>query len=178
VKFNCIFAFLSAVAIFCEAQTDSVSSRIGYADADHIFSQLPVSQQVESELKSVETQLLKQIETKDQELKQKYEIYIANEKTMLEPVRNNAREELQMLAQSLEKLRQEAATTIQNRFDQLTTPVYKNIINAIETVAKEKSLLLVLSPQNSGGIVILFADERIDISNLIIQKLNGISKPD
>ena len=59
-----------------------------------LFSQLPEAKQIDTELKSTQTQLKNQIDTKYQEYQKKLADYQANMNTMLEAVRANTEREL------------------------------------------------------------------------------------
>lgn len=53
---------LGLAAFTSQAQTAAV--KVGYADVDYIFSQLPESKAIDTELKSTQTQLKNQIDAK------------------------------------------------------------------------------------------------------------------
>jgi outer membrane protein len=164
-----LFAFAS------HAQTGS--TKIGYADVDYIFSQMPEAKQIDTDLKSMQAQLKNQIESKASEFQKKLADYQANLNTMLDAVRVNTERELQQLQQNLQKLQEDAQTTIQNKQTQLMEPVYKKVGKAIEDTAKENGFNLVLSQQIGGLDVVLYADEASDISDLVLKKMGITPKP-
>jgi len=151
--------------------------KIGYADPDYILGQLPEAKQIDSELKSLQTQLKNQIDGKVAEFQKKLKDYQDNLNTMLAPVRENTERELQQLQQNLEKLQQDAQTSIQTKQNQLMQPVYQKIGKGIEDVAKENGYTLVLSNQVGGLDVVLYGDEKIDVSDLVLKKLGVTPKP-
>lgn len=163
---------LAAVGFVSHAQT-----KIGYADIEYIYSQLPDAKRIDSELQSTQNQLKTQIEGKAQEFQKKLADYQANAGTMLDAVRVNTERELQQLQQNLEKLQQDAQTTIQNKHTQLFTPVQERIGKAIEDVAKENGFNLVLSSQVSGLDVVVYGEEKLDVSDLVLKKLGVTPKP-
>jgi len=169
-----LFFVLGFVAITSYAQT---TVKIGYADPDYILSQMPESKQIESDLKSIQTQLKTQIDGKVAEFQKKLKDYQDNLNTMLAPVRENTERELQQLQQNLEKLQQDAQSTIQAKQQSLMAPVYQKIGKAIEDTAKENSFTLILSNQVGGLDVVLYGDEKIDVSDLVLKKLGITPKP-
>lgn len=158
-----------------QAQTESV--KIGYADVDYIFSQLPESKAIEAELKSTQAQLKNQIDAKYQDFQKKLADYNANLNTMLDAVRQNTERELQQMQQNIEKLQADAQTTIQTKQTQLMDPVYKKVGKGIEDVAKENGFTFVLNQQIGGLDVILYGDEKMDISDMVLKKLGVTPKP-
>lgn len=173
-----VLLFVLAIgSIATYAQTASASSKIGFADVDYIFSQMPEAKQIETELKSTETQLRNQIDAKVQEFQKKLADYQANLNTMLDAVRQNTERELTMLQENLQKLQQDAQNTIDNKRSQLMQPVYTRVGKAIEDVAKENGYTFILNQQIGGLDVILYGDEKNDVSDLVLKKLGVTPKP-
>jgi outer membrane protein len=170
-----LLVVLAIGAFVSEAQT--TSTKVGYADVDYIFGQMPESKQIETELKSTQTQLKNQIDGKAQDFQKKLADYQANAGTMLDAVRVNTERELQQLQQNLEKLQQDAQSSIQNKQVQLMDPVYKKVSKAIQDVAKENGYNLVLTTVVGGVDAVLYGDENLDISDLVLKKLGVTPKP-
>lgn len=172
-----VLLFVLALGIMTtQAQTPTTSSKIGFADVDYIFSQMPEFKQIDTELKSTQSQLKTQIDAKTQEFQKKLADYQANLNTMLDAVRQNTERELTMLQENLQKLQQDAQTTIQNKQTQLMEPVYKKVGETIEVVAKENGYTFILNQQIGGLDVILYGDEKNDISDLVLKKLGVTPK--
>jgi outer membrane protein len=154
-----------------QAQTQPAASKIGFADVDYIFNQMPEAKQVEADLKTTENMLKSQIQTKAQDFQKKVQDYQANLNNMLDAVRQNTERELQQMQANLEKLQQDAQTTINNKQTQLMDPVYKKVSKAIEEVAKENAFTFILTSQIGGLDVVLYADEKSDVSDLVLKKM-------
>lgn len=169
---------LALGVITAQAQTSSAgATKIGFADVDYIFSQMPEAKQIETELKSTQNQLKNQIDAKTQEFQKKLADYQANLNTMLDAVRQNTERELTMLQENLQKLQQDAQATIQKKQADLMEPVYKKVGTAIENVAKENGYTFILNQQIGGLDVILYGDEKHDVSDLVLKKLGVTPKP-
>jgi outer membrane protein len=166
-----VFGFTALVS---NAQT---TVKIGFADPDLILGQMPEAKQIDSDLKTLQSQLKAQIDGKAQEFQKKYKDYQENQTTMLAPVRENTERELQQLQANFEKLQQDAQTTIQSKQQTLMQPVYAKIGDAISAVAKENGFTLIVTNQVGGLDVVLYADESIDISDLVLKKLGVTPKP-
>jgi outer membrane protein len=169
--------FILLVVLGVSAFVTQAQSKIGYADVDYIFSQMPEAKQIDAELKSLQNQLRNNIESKANEFQKKLADYQANLNTMLDAVRANTERELQQLQQNLEKLQQDAQTTIQNKQTQLMDPVYKKVGKAIEETAKENGYTFILNQQIGGLDVILYGDEKADISDLVLKRMGVTPKP-
>jgi len=57
-------------------------------------------------------------------------------------------------------------------------PIYKKIGKAIEEVAKENGFTFIINPQlSNGGDILLFSDEKFNISDLVLKKLGVTPAP-
>jgi outer membrane protein len=173
-----VLAVVFGLGIFAaQAQTPTPATKVGFADVDAIFSQMPESKQIESELKSTQTMLKNQIDAKAKDFQTKLADYNANINNMLDAVRQNTERELRQMQENLEKLQQDAQTTIQTKQNQLMSPVYDKMGKAIQDVAKENGFTLILSSQIGGLDVVLYGDEKSDVSELVLKKLGITPKP-
>jgi outer membrane protein len=172
-----LLAVFGMVGFMSHAQT--TTQKIGYADVDYIFSQLPDAKQIDTDLKSLQTQLKNQIDAKYSEFQKKLTDYNAavQANTMPDAVRNNTERELQQLQQNIEKLQQDAQTNLQTKQNQLMQPVYKKVGDAITSVAKENGYNYILTQQIGGIDVILYGEDNLDISDLVLKKLGVTPKP-
>jgi outer membrane protein len=159
-----------------QAQTPT-PSKIGFADPDYILSQMPEYKQIDAELKSTTTQLRNQIDTKAQEFQKKLKDYQDNMNTMIDAVRANTERELEQLQTNLQKLQQDAQTSIQNKQLQLLQPVNEKIGKAIADVAKENGYTLIVNARAGGFDVVLYGDDNIDLSDLVLKKMGITPKP-
>jgi outer membrane protein len=173
-----VLAVVFGLAIFgAQAQTPTPATKVGFADVDGIFNQMPEAKQIETELKSAQTMLRNQMDAKAKEFQTKLADYNANLNNMLDAVRQNTERELQQMQQNLEKLQQDAQTTIQNKQNQLMAPVYEKVGKAIADVAKENGFTLILSSQIGGLDVVLYGDDKMDVSEMVLKKLGVTPKP-
>ncbi|MEQ8424237.1 MAG: OmpH family outer membrane protein, partial [Cyclobacteriaceae bacterium] len=67
---------------------------------------------------------------------------------------------------------------IQNKQDQLMSPVFNKVGKAIEDVAKEQGYSFIINPQLiGGGDILLYSDEKYDISDNVLKKMGITPKP-
>jgi outer membrane protein len=164
-------AFCLVVALLT-GFTSTAQQKIGHADWVYIFSQLPEVKQVQVELKSLEGQLQNQLKLKSQEFDTKYKAFMALPPTTIETIRKDKEAELAMLQQSIQNFQQEANASLQKKEQDLMAPVFKKVGKAIEDVAREQGYSYIFNPQvMGGGDVLLFTDEKDNISNLVLRKM-------
>lgn len=168
--------FFLMVFVAAAVSANAQESKIGFADVDYIFSQMPEAKQIDTELLSVQNQLKAQLDKQVKDFQTQLADYQANMNNMLPAIRANTEKELQQKQANIEKLQQDAQTTIQQKQTQLMEPVYAKVGKAIEDVAKENSFTLILTQQIGGMDLILFGDEKMDVSDLVLKKM-GITPP-
>lgn len=166
------FGFIAVNSI---AQTEPL--KVAYADVEYIINEMPESKQNEIELQSVQTQLKNQIDGKVKDFQTKFADYQKNFNNMLPAVRENTERELQQAQQNIEKLQQDAEVTIRQKHAQLMEPVYAKVSKAINEIAKENGFSLILATQLGGLDVVLYGDEKLDVSDLVLKKLGVTPKP-
>ncbi len=164
------------VAVTAQAQE---TQKIGFADWNYIFNQLPEFKQIENELKTHGTQLENQLKAKGQELENKYKAYQAMPATTPDAIRADKERELQGMQESIQKFQQDAEVSLRNKQTALMDPVFKKVGKAIEDVAKENSYTFIINPQSmsNGEDILLYSDEKYNISNLVLTKLGVTPKP-
>lgn len=163
---------LVAASLCCKAQPGDSLQKIGHADREYIFSLLPEYKQIETELKTFQGQLEKQLKIKDEELTAKYAVYQALPKNTPDAIRHDKESELAYLQENLQKFQHDAEASMQKKQADLLKPVLEKIANAIAAVAEENGYAYIINPQMPGsGDILLFAGKKNDISNLVLEKL-------
>lgn len=156
------------------AQTVEGPQKIGHADWEFIFAQMPEYKQVETELKTYEQQLQAQLTSKARELEIKYKAFQELPSTTPEPVRRDKASELTYLQETMQRFEQEAQASMQKKQSELVNPILSKIGQAIEVVAKENGYAYIVSPrQSESSPFILFADEKYNIAPLVLKKLGA-----
>lgn len=169
--FSTLFLAMSLAAV-AQAQTQPVAQKIGYADWDYIFTQMPEYKQVDSELKTHQGQLENQMKAKQTEFETKLKAYQNMPATTPDAIRADKERELQGLQEGFQKFQQDAEASLRKKQNDLMEPVYSKVAKAIEDVAKENGYSFILSPQIlGGGDILLYSDEKYDISTLVLKKL-------
>jgi outer membrane protein len=161
-----------ALSVSAMAQTQPVAQKIGYADWDYIFTQLPDYKQVDSDLKIHQGQLENQMKAKQAEFETKLKAYQSMPATTPDAIRADKERELQGLQEGFQKFQQDAEASFAKKRNDLMEPVYNKVGKAIEEVAKENGYSFILSPQIlGGGDILLYSDDKYDISVLVLKKL-------
>lgn len=160
------FATLVSLSALCQSQ------KIGHADWEYIFGQLPEYKQIENEIRAYESQLQNQLEVKGKELENKYKAFQTIPSNTPDAIKRDKQSELAYLQDNIQKFQQEAQVSLQKKQSDLINPVFLKVGKAIEEVATENGFAYIINPQIiGGGDILLFADEKYNISNLVLKKL-------
>jgi len=166
----CVFA-MSSMGV-----TIAQELKIGYTNAEYLLGLLPEAKQIEADLRAYETQLQNQLKAKYQDLQTKIGDYQANEASYNELIKADKQRELTSLQESLQQFQTDAEQSLVTKRNQLLQPAVEKIGTAIQAVAEENSYSMVLSAGSPGFDVLLYASEKHDVSELVLEKL-GIDPP-
>ncbi|HYG39805.1 MAG TPA: OmpH family outer membrane protein [Cytophagales bacterium] len=151
--------------------------KIGFTDVGYILTNLPEFKQIESQLKTHNTQLQNQLEAKVKELREKAAKFEKEAPTMTEVIRNSQMKDLQNLEQSIQEFQQNAQASSQQKERTLLQPQYERIQKAIDEVRVENGYDFIFNANPEGLSVILSADEdKYNVSDLVFKKL-GVTPP-
>ena len=159
-----------AAAFVSKGQTTKPSGQIGYANMEYIISQLPDMKAIETDLKSTQTQLRTQIETKSKELEKQYADFNTQMDTMVDTVRQSRQRDLEKAMSDLEQMQQNAQLTLQNKQKLYMAPLYLKVNRVIAEVAKENGYSIILTEMVSNYRFLLYQQPQKDVSNLVLQK--------
>jgi outer membrane protein len=172
-----LFTIVLLAASFIAKAQQPVTQKIGYADFEYIFSLMPEFKQIDAELKTHGTQLDNQLKAKYAEYEGKVKAYQAMPVTTTDLVKADKEAEIARMQESIQKFQQDAQASITKKQTDLMQPVYNKVGKAIEDVAKENGYSFIINPQLGAGTdILLYSDEKYDISDLVLKKL-GVTPP-
>jgi outer membrane protein len=174
--FVCAFT-ISSIPQLALAQNNQ-SQKIGHADWEYIFSQLPEYGQIENELQAYESQLQNQLKGKRLELENKYKSYQSIPANTPDAIKKDKESELAYLQENIQKFQQDAQASMQKKQTELVNPIFARVGKAIEEVAVENGYAYIMNPQMmGGGDVLLYTDQKYNISDLVLKKLGVAPAP-
>lgn len=145
--------------------------KIGYTDVQYVLAQMPESKQIESELKTYNTQLEAQLKSKYADYQAKGEAYQKAAGTMTDVVKADKEKELQGLQQSIQEFQQSAQQSLQQKQQTLLKPALDKLQKNIDLVADENGFTYVFNSDGGGSPLLLHAPKDGDISDLVLKKM-------
>lgn len=179
--------FLAVVIFSCAIFTGSAYSqvKIGYVDSETILKQLPEAQKVQSELEGLQKLYLDTVQTKENDIKSKAEVFKAKYDDAQQRVESGAiksdaemrelqneisgmQQDIQVLGESLDNYKQNVQNALLQRQAELFKPVKDKITKTIEEVAKALKINFVFDKADG---TLLYGDKDSDITFKVLDKL-------
>lgn len=176
MKKICLLLVLTA-SYFANAQTPDGPNKVGFANMEYIISQLPEVKQMETEMKSTQTQLRNQIQSRTKEVEKQYTDFNQNMSTMTDTVRANKQRDLEKAMADLEKMQQDAQVTLQNKQKLIMAPIYLKVNRAIGEVARENGYSIILTETISNYPFVLYHQSQMDVSDQVLKKFGITPAP-
>lgn len=157
--------FLFSSALFAQL-------KIGYVDSDTIMDKLPDAQDARQQLDALIQEWQTELNQMEAEWKTKYDDYEKRKLILSDQTRADVESELVKLEQKIIEFREKkfgANGELFTKQDELMKPVQNKVFNIIQTIAQELELDFVFD--RSGGVIMLYAKEEHDITNLVLEKL-------
>jgi outer membrane protein len=167
------FFYLLALVTLCQSSLKAQDSpaKIGFVDTDRVIMQLPDTKQLQETLKSSQAKLETDYAAKQQVFQKQYADFAAAVNTMHDTTRARMEGKLQQMSGELQQFEQDAQQTLENTRKLYMAPIYLKVGKAIDEVAAENGFALVIPRSIGGTPFLLYADEKRNITTLVLQKL-------
>lgn len=152
---------------FVRAQT-----KIGYVDSDAIMDQLQDAQDARQQLDALIQEWQNELTKMERDWKTKFDEYDRKKLLLTETQKAENEAELVKMEQKITEYREKKFGTNGELFtkqDEVMKPVQNKVFNAVQKVAKAEDIDFVFD--RSGGVLMLYAKEKYDITNLVLKEL-------
>lgn len=146
--------------------------KIGYVDSDTIMDKLPDAQDAQQKLDGLIKDWQAELNKLEKDWKDKYDDYEKRKLIMSDQTRAETEAELVKLEEKMNDYRQKKFGTNGELFqkqDELMKPIQNRVFDAIKKVSEEQEFDFVFD--RSGDVLFLYAKEKYDITNLVLEKL-------
>lgn len=152
-------------------------ARIGYIDMEYILENVPEYKEARTQLDGKVQRWKKDIEKKTKEVEQ-MKLNLSNERVLLtQELIEEREEEIKILEDEILDYQQDrfgpnGDLMIQKR--QLVQPIQDQVFNIVQEIAENKKYDFIFD--KSADVVMLFAAERNDISDVVLRSINRAAK--
>ena len=137
-----------AVAIFALCgKVSAQNEKLTYIDINELVVLMPEYDTAMVKLQKVATDLENAMEEMQVEYNRKLDEYSRNQESWTDLVRQSKGQELQQMGQRIQMFQESASESYGIEQQKLTQPVIEKANKAIETVAKEKGITMVINAQ-------------------------------
>jgi outer membrane protein len=159
-------AFLTITAV-AATSTVNAQSKIGYISTEELVSIMPETVKADSNLQQYRTALIQNAQEKQNSLEAAIEKFNKDSSGMSGSVKDVKRGELQKMLTDLQTEDQRIQQQLQQRQQELITPINRRAFEAIQSVAKENGYSYVFE---KGALLVAPPGE--DILQLVAKKMN------
>lgn len=187
---NCKFLLATAFSIcmctYTKIKADEPASqpakvvtaplKIGYVDTNHILEHLPEAKQNMQNLKTLNQQLSKQIEMKQQELSEQYKDLESQMAKLTQEQKERRVGEYRKLEGELEALHRKAERELLQKQQDTIVPLINRMHEVIQQVAQECGYTFVFTKEIPSQVpmpIVLFADKTFDLTEMVLEKLKA-----
>jgi outer membrane protein len=159
-------AFITVTAVVVSAQANA-QTKTGYISTEELVSILPETAKADSNLQQYRGALIQNAQDKQTALESAIEKFNKDSVSMSSSVKDVKRGELQKMLSDLQSEDQRIQQQLQQRQQELITPINRKAFEAIQAVAKENGYTYVFE---KGALLV--APPADDILPLVAKKLN------
>ncbi|HPE40251.1 MAG TPA: OmpH family outer membrane protein [Bacteroidales bacterium] len=148
------------------------SQKYAYIDSEYILSNIPEYKEAQAELDRIAALWQKEIESKFKTIDSMYKSFQVKVITLPQDQKKNYEDQIisvEQEAKNLQKKRFGKDGDLFKKREELVKPVQDRVFTAIEEYAKEKGYAFVFDV--SGSMTIVYADDKFDINDAILEKL-------
>ena len=158
ITFLALLSFLTLSSI--------AQNKLGHINAQEILMLMPEFKDAEIELQNYQKLLQTQLESSYSEYQQKEQEFKSNESSYDELVKNDKLAAIQELVTRIQNFERDAQNSIQQKEQDLLTPINKKLKDAIKEVASEGNYTYIFTSE-----ILHHSAESNDIGSLVKKKL-------
>jgi outer membrane protein len=159
-------SFVTVMAILASGHVNA-QGKIGYVSTEELISIMPETQKADSNLQQYRSALIQNAQDKQSSLESAIEKFNKDSVGMSTSVKDVKRTELQKMLTDLQSEDQRIQQQLQQRQQELISPINKKAFDAIQAIAKENGFNYIFEKN-----ALLVAPPGDDVLPLVAKKLN------
>jgi len=169
MKKNLFLAIITIVlfssSIFAQQKS---TITIGIVDVEMIVKEIPEAVQADQFLRDFQKNSNDTLTKMQEDLYKKYEQYQKQKSMMTAEQQQKEEEAMKMMESDMIAYRDKVYNDIQTKRDEFLEPIRKKVKDAIESVAKEEKISLVLNKLTEA---VLYTDDQLDITFKVLDRI-------
>jgi len=159
-------------AVLCLGSIGFSQTKVGFINSEAITKELPEAQDAQQKLDNLVRDWQGELKKIEDEWKRKYDEYERNKLIMSDQTRADKEKELVELENKISQFREQKFGQNGELFqkqEEFMKPIQNKIFNAIKIVAEKEEYDFIFD--KSGEILLLYANEKHDLTNLVLEVL-------
>ena len=145
---NLITLFISIFFTLIPLMEISAQSKVAHINTQELIGEMPEVISAQKELKKLEEQYAKELESSVKEFQTKAQTYAGDAQNKTELINQQRQSELEGMQQRIQEFRDTASQELQKRSAEMMKPLYDKARKAIEKVASAQGFNYVLDSSN------------------------------
>ena len=164
---------LSLLFLVALGSSSYAQLKVGYMNPQEVLSKLTEVQDIEKRINDIITQSDNQLSAEAADLQRQFAEYEQNRDSMTADEQDAEEKRLSDLDTEFQKRRDTLQNSINQQRAQLMQPVINKVNTALEAVAKEMGLDIILNEATSLGDAIVFfaSEEKLNVTDLVVAKV-------
>jgi len=163
-------------AVVPQQQTQAQDLKIGYVDPQAILMKMPEMKAIQQRLKNFADRKRQELSDKQQDFQQQVQAYQQKATVISDEAKKKEQERLGKLNSQLQQYQSQIQQEMQKKQQELMGPLFKQIEDAIDSVANKQNLTYVINTTTSNGDVIILyasdeAQQKYDITDPVMRQL-------
>ena len=166
------FGGLLLALLLLTGVTEVRAQKFGWVDSEFILNKMPDYAKAQQELSLLSDTWQKEIEVQRKDIDQLHRTYQAEEVVLTEPMKKKRQDEILKKEQDMKAYQNKQfgyEGQLFKKRQELTKPVQDKVFEAVEKVAKKKSLAAVFD--KSGDLTLLYTNPAHDYTEFVLEEL-------
>ena len=162
-------ATAAAIITLTTSAANAQDLKFAHIDSQKVLSELPEYTAAGAQLQEEAKKLEDQLRIMTNEIQQKYQEYVSKRDSLPELIRATKEKELQDSNDRIQSYQQLAQQSLQQKEQQLLTPVIEKFQQALDAVGKENGFIYILDV--TSQVVLYHSEQSTDAAPLVKAKL-------
>ncbi len=148
-----------------------MAQKFGVVNLEEVFTAMPESQSMQTQLEQVSQKFQAEFDKLQEAVNQKYTEFqsIANDTNTPDAIKERRMQEIQELANNVEKFRNQAQQDIARQQEQLMAPIQQKLTDAVTAVGQENGFTFIFP--NEPSMLLYKGTDVVDVTPMVRAKL-------
>ena len=151
---NLITLFISILFISVPVSTIEAQSKVAHINTQQLISEMPDVISAQKELKKLEEQYAKELDSSVKEFQTKAQTYSGDAQNQTELINQQRQAELEGMQQRIQEFRETASQELQKRNAEMMKPLYEKARVSITKIASSQGFDYVLDSSAGGSVIV------------------------